>query len=76
MATHSIFFPEESHGQRSPGGYSHWGHKRVGQFRDYIIMTVYFIVLRNCQFILKKWLRKKESSFILKLLYFKLHIAL
>ena len=30
MATHSIFMPRESHGQRSLVGYSPWGHKRVG----------------------------------------------
>ena len=24
MATHSIFLPGESHGQRSPAGYSQW----------------------------------------------------
>ena len=27
MATHSIFFPGESHGQRSLMGYSAWGCK-------------------------------------------------
>ena len=27
MATHSVFLPEESHGQRSLGGYSPWGCK-------------------------------------------------
>ena len=27
MATHSIFLPGESHGQRSLVGYSPWGHK-------------------------------------------------
>ena len=27
MATHSIFLPRESHGQRSPVGYSPRGHK-------------------------------------------------
>ena len=26
----AVFFPEESHGQRSLAGYSPWGHKRVG----------------------------------------------
>ena len=30
MATHSVFLPEKSHGQRSLAGYSAWGHKRVG----------------------------------------------
>ena len=30
MATHSpVFLPGESHGQRSPAGYSPQGHKRV-----------------------------------------------
>ena len=29
MATHSIFLPEESHGQRSLAGYSPWGHKEL-----------------------------------------------
>ena len=27
MATHSVFLPGESHGQRSLGGYSPWGRK-------------------------------------------------
>ena len=27
MATHSRFLPGESHAQRSPAGYSHWGRK-------------------------------------------------
>ena len=27
MATHSLFLPRESHGQRSLEGYSPWGHK-------------------------------------------------
>ena len=27
MATHSVFLPEESHGQRSLEGYSPWGRK-------------------------------------------------
>ena len=27
MATHSIFLPGESHGQRSLKAYSPWGHK-------------------------------------------------
>ena len=27
MATHSVFLPGESHGQRSLAGYSSWGHK-------------------------------------------------
>ena len=27
MATHSVFLPEESHGQRSLAGYSPLGHK-------------------------------------------------
>ena len=27
MATHSVFLPGESHGQRSLEGYSSWGHK-------------------------------------------------
>ena len=27
MATTSVFFPGESHGQRSPEGYRPWGHK-------------------------------------------------
>ena len=30
MATHSVFLPAKSHGQRSMEGYSPWGHKRVG----------------------------------------------
>ena len=30
MATHSIFLPGKSHGQRSLVGYSPWGLKRVG----------------------------------------------
>ena len=30
MATHSIFLPGKSDGQRSLVGYSPWGHKRVG----------------------------------------------
>ena len=29
MATHSIFLPGKSHGQRSLVGYSPWGHKRA-----------------------------------------------
>ena len=29
VATHSIFFPGEFHGQRSLVGYSPWGHKGV-----------------------------------------------
>ena len=29
MATHSIFLPGKSHGQRSLVGYSPWGRKRV-----------------------------------------------
>ena len=31
MATHSIFFPGKSHGQKSPVGYSSWGHKLSDQ---------------------------------------------
>ena len=31
MATHSSILAWESHGQRSPAGYSPWGRKRVGQ---------------------------------------------
>ena len=27
LATHSVFLPGESHGQRSLPGYSLWGHK-------------------------------------------------
>ena len=27
METHSSILPGESHGQRSPEGYSPWGHK-------------------------------------------------
>ena len=27
MATHSVFWPGESHGQRSLVGYSPWGHR-------------------------------------------------
>ena len=27
MATHSVFLPVKSHGERSLGGYSLWGHK-------------------------------------------------
>ena len=30
MATHSLFLPGESHGERSLEGYSPWGRKRVG----------------------------------------------
>ena len=30
MATHSIFLPGISHGQKSVVGYSPWGHKRLG----------------------------------------------
>ena len=30
MATHSVFLPGKSHGQRSLVGYSPWGCKRVG----------------------------------------------
>ena len=29
MATHSVFLPGESHGQRSLVGYSPWGHKEL-----------------------------------------------
>ena len=29
MATHSVFLPEESHGQRSLVGYSPWGCKEL-----------------------------------------------
>ena len=29
MATHSIFLPGESHGQRNLAGYSPWGHKEL-----------------------------------------------
>ena len=29
MATHSVFWPEESHGQRSLEGYSPQGHKEL-----------------------------------------------
>ena len=29
MATHSIFLPGKSHGQRNLVGYSPWGHKRI-----------------------------------------------
>ena len=29
MATHSVFLPEESHGQRSLAGYSPWGLKEL-----------------------------------------------
>ena len=29
MATHSVFLPEESHGQRRLVGYGPWGHKEL-----------------------------------------------
>ena len=29
MATHSVFSNGKTYGQRSPAGYSPWGHKRV-----------------------------------------------
>ena len=29
MATHSVFLPGKSHGQRSLAGYSPWGHKEL-----------------------------------------------
>ena len=29
-----VFLPGESHGQRSPAGYSPWGHKSQTQFRN------------------------------------------
>ena len=29
MATHSVFLPGKSHGQRSLVGYSPWGHKEL-----------------------------------------------
>ena len=29
MATHSMFFSAECHGQRSLAGYSPWGHKEL-----------------------------------------------
>ena len=28
MATHSVFLPGESHGQRNLEGYNPWGHKQ------------------------------------------------
>ena len=31
MAPTPVFLPGEFHGQKSPVGYSPWGHKRVGQ---------------------------------------------
>ena len=31
MATHSVFLPGESHGQRSLAGYSPWGYKSQTQ---------------------------------------------
>ena len=33
MATHSVFWPGESHGQRSLVGYSPWGHTSVLAWR-------------------------------------------
>ena len=29
MATHSVFLPGESHGQRSLAGHGPWGHKEL-----------------------------------------------
>ena len=29
LATHSVYLPGESHGQRSPAGYSPWGHTEM-----------------------------------------------
>ena len=29
VATHPVFLPGESHGQRSPAGYSPWGHREL-----------------------------------------------
>ena len=34
VATHSIFFPGESHGDRSLVDYSLWGYKRFGHNLD------------------------------------------
>ena len=34
MATHSVFSPGESHGQRSLAGYSPWGRKSLTQLSD------------------------------------------
>ena len=33
-ATHSVFLPGESHGQRSLAGYSPWGHKELDTAED------------------------------------------
>ena len=33
-ATHSVFLPGESHGQRSLAGYSPWGHKQLDTAED------------------------------------------
>ena len=30
MATHPVFLPEKSYGQKNLAGYSPWGHKRFG----------------------------------------------
>ena len=35
MATHSIFSPGKSHGQRSLAGYSPWGHKSQTHLSNY-----------------------------------------
>ena len=40
MATHSVFLPGESHGQRSLAGYSPWG-RRVGQLSDFTFPSFY-----------------------------------
>ena len=51
IAAHSVFFPGESHGQRSLAGYSPWGVSRVRPDwptqpppSDFSIITVFFLV--------------------------------
>ena len=46
VATHSVFLPGKSHGQRSLAGYSPWGHKENDMIERLILLTIKLI--RTC----------------------------
>ena len=48
MATHSRILPGESHGQRSPAGYSPWGRKRARQ--DWVTKQQWTCLLSNARY--------------------------
>ena len=51
-----VFLPGESHGQRSPEGYSPWGQQRVGH--DWVTNTFTFIEIEPYSLLPERWKEK------------------